>query len=237
MALIPKPVPSTQFEQPSVTMDDTANPPAQSMTQPVPQSHVPAVQASTNVAVSRPSLNPFADMEKVYEVEYNTLTQLMATNGNFLEKENGTVLGDAITLQLMSYQNNFVLSPGVDGEDAKKLVRYSNDGITTKDGEDCVGYLNDLKQAGYNKAYMSKRVVLVGALLDAGKAPQMADSLVQIDLAPTSKTLFDRHVIQSAFNISKGKTTKDKASTLRLTAKVAKNASNQIYTLVNFAQA
>lgn len=247
MALIPKSLP--KFEDLTITMDDSANPeagvvqPAQTPVAAVAAAVAPAAVAAVAavatgaVAIKHQSLNPFSDMEKAYEVDYNTLTQVMATNGGFFEKETSVALGDSLVLQLMSYQSNFIISPGIDGDEAKKLVRYSSDGINTKDGESCSEYIKELKEAGYDKAYMSKRIVLVGALLDAGKAPDMTDSLIQIDLAPTSKTLFDRYVIQSAFNVSKGKTTRENASKLRITAKVAKNANNKIYTLVNFTQA
>ena len=236
MALIPKAVPATApaFENPDAGTAAVATPAPAAAATPTPVTAV-ATRPAGAVVVASTAVNPFADMKNAYTVDYNTLTQLIATNGNFLTKEDSTVLGDTITLQLMSFQDNWVISPGDDSDAAKKLVRYSNDGINTKDGEDIASYIADLKAAGYNKAYLSKRVVLVGALLNAGKAPQLVETLVQLDLAPTSRTLWERHTIQSAFNVGRGKVTKEQASKIQLTAKVTKNSASQIYTQVAFA--
>jgi hypothetical protein len=240
MALVPKSVPSSSFENPDA---DTATAVVDAPTpQPIAQAAATtavAIQrpANTAVATQRTSANPFADMRDAYVVDYNTLAQLMATNGNFMDKESGAMLGDSIDLQLMSFQDNFAISPGVDTDEAKKLVRYSSDGVHTKNGENCMEYLKSLKDAGYVKASMSKRVILVGALVNPGKIAAMKDSLVQIDLAPSSKSLYDRYTIQSAYDVGRGKVTKEQASLLRLTAKVTKNASNQVFTQVTFESA
>lgn len=242
MALPPKTNP--QFENPeaggaAADAACVANQPqqvAQPAAQPV-QQHAVAVQAARPVAVVRTPVNPFSELKDAYKVDYNTLDALMASNGNFLMKEDAQELGNTITLQLMSYQQSFVVSPAVDTDAAKKLVKYSDDGVYTKDGLNINDYLQELKGAGYSNAYKSERVVLVGALIDPGKLPAMRDRLVQLDLAPTSKTLYDRYTIQAAFDIGRGKTTLEESRNLRLTAKVTKNANNKIYTLVQFAQA
>lgn len=205
--------------------------------QPAPQSTAVATVAPRAVAVARAPVSPFAELQNAYTVDYNTLDALMVSNGSFLMKEDAQDLGNAITMQLMSYQKSFVVSPGDDSEQAKKLVKYSDDGAYTKDGLNINDYLQELKSAGYSKAYKSERVVLVGALADPGKLPALQDRLVQLDLAPTSKTLYDRYTIQAAFDIGRGKTTLEKSRNLRMTAKVTKNANNKIYTLVQFTEA
>lgn len=238
MALIPKAVPAAAtapaFENPDAGTAAVATPAPAAAATPTPVTAI-ATQQVNAVATTSASINPFAEMKNAYTVDYNTLAQLMATNGNFMAKEDGAMLGDKIVLQLMSFQDNWVVSPGSDTDEAKKLVRYSNDGINTKDGEDIAQYIADLKAAGYNKAYLSKRVIIVGALVDAGKLPAMVDTLVQIDVAPNSKALFDRYTIQSAFDVGRGKVTKEQAGKIQLTAKVTKNGAGQIYTQVTFA--
>ena len=237
MALIPKAVPATApaFENPDAGTAAVATP-APAAT-PTPVTAVATTHPAGAVVVASTAINPFAEMKNAYTVDYNTLAQLLASNGNFMTKEDNILLGDTVVLQLMSFQDNWVVSPGADTDEARKLVRYSNDGINTKDGEDIAQYISDLKAAGYNKAYLSKRVILVGALLDAGKAPQLNETLMQIDLAPTSKSLYERHVIQSAFDVGRGKKTAEQVSKIRMTAKVTKNSASQIYTQVAFSYA
>ena len=58
---------------------------------------------------------------------------------------------------------------------------------------------------------------------------------MQIDLSPKSKGQFDRYLIQSAFDLSRGKITGEQAKVLTLTAEVAYNADKKDYTLVKFA--
>lgn len=181
--------------------------------------------------------SPFEEFRNAYTVNYDTLQALQATNGNFLDKTSGVSLGDTIILDILSFQPNFVLSPGVEGEEARAYVAYSDDGKVTKDGTPCVDYLADLKRAGYDEAKMSTRTVLVGALVDAGKQPDMVDNLVQIDLPPTCKTLFDRYQIQSAFDIRKGKTTLEKVTRVKMVCRVEKRATPKgslIWTVTDF---
>lgn len=234
MALLPKATPtatSPAFENP----DDAAAQPAQALAVPTATLPALAVPTANAVAVRRESVNPFESIKGAYHVDFNTLTNLQVTNGNFMDKEGSRPLGDSIVLALMSFQDNYVISPGVDGEQAKKLVKYSDDGIVTKDGLNAADYLHELKTiGGYSKARMDKRVVLVGALVNAGKLPEMTDTLVQIDLPPSSKALFDRYQIQTAYDVRMNKYTAEEAMMLTMTTKIVKNGASQIYTLVNF---
>lgn len=196
-----------------------------------------AARPTTAVAqTSRAIVSPLKALENACTVDFNTLDQIKATQGQFKYKESERSLGDTITVELLSYQKNFLVSPGDDDEESAKLVRYSDDGITCKTGENCNEYLAGLIAAGYDGAKKSERVVIVGALVDAGKAADCAGSLFQMDLAPSSKVQFDRYQIQLGFDTAKGKVTAEGASVVKLTAvAVAKNKKD--WTVVNFARA
>ena len=190
---------------------------------------------STAVAVHRQIISPFEPMKNAFTVNFDTLLALQANQGNFMTKLDGDSLGESITLELLSFQDNYILATGEDqsDEEAAKLVKYSDDGITTKDGRDCKEYIQELLDADYPKAKMSKRVVLVGALVDPGKMKDLEGTLVQIDLPPTSKAAFDRYQIQTAYDVSKGKYDAESAKLLRMTCSTQKK-DKLAWTVVDF---
>ncbi len=180
---------------------------------------------TSSLAVSMTKANPFTALENAITVDYNTLTRLMCTNGNYVNKENDAILGDTIGLELISKQKSFVLSPGGDSDDQESLayVKYSKDGETTDDGESMQECLAIAKQAGYTKAKIAERLILVGCLFDPGKQGGMKNDLVQIDLAPLSKDNFKRHEIAVAFGISRGNLPREGAERLKMTCDLKSN--------------
>lgn len=194
-----------------------------------------APRASTAVAarVSPAEIEAVKRLKNAYTVQYDSLASVQATQGSFNERETNTNLGAELILELLSYQDQFVCSPN-DDKAPKDLVRYSADGVTASDGTDLKAHLEFLKEVWPN-ARINQRYVVVGALNAAERSDKFDGSLVQIDLSPKSKSQFDRYLVQSAFDIAKGKITGEQAKVVRLTAEVATNANNQKYTLVRFA--
>jgi len=203
---------------------------------PTPQAPRTAVAAkATNaVATSLRNMNAIKDLKDAYKVQYNSLAQITATQGNFGDRESNTNFGDRVVFELMSYQNQFVISPN-DDKAPKDLVRYSDDGITCSDGTDVKEWLSELKGIGWNNARINQRYILVGALISADKTDKFNGSLMQIDLSPKSKDQFDRYILQSAYNIGKGLVTAEDAKILEMRTEIATNSNNQKYTLVKFS--
>lgn len=173
------------------------------------------------VAVHKAMVNPLEPLKGAFFVEFDTLRSLKISNGNVVDNQSAKPLGDVVGLELLSYQDQWVVSPGVDGDDAKENVRYSDDGKTTSKGEDCGEYLAALKEAGFDKAKISKRTVICGSLFDIGEkgkkaVPELQDCLVQISLAPTSKAGFDRYMMDQAFSIGKGKIAPEGADRIKI---------------------
>jgi hypothetical protein len=164
------------------------------------------------VAVAKPMVNPLAPLKDAFTVEWDTLRSLKLTNGNLVDNQTGKSLGGSFGLELLSYQDQWVISPGGDDKDkeaSKEHVRYSTDGITTTQGDDCNDYLAQLKKSGYPEAKMTKRMVICGSLFDLGEkgrkaVPELQDCLVQVSLPPTSKATFDRYMLDQAFKVGKG---------------------------------
>lgn len=203
-----------------------------------------AEKAKTSVTVSEPvattpavkvDLRAMEQFKDAMPVEYNTLSQIVANSGNFMDRESKTILGDTIVFKLLSYQDSYVLSPN-DDDAPDDTVKYSNDGIVCSDGTDVKSHLEFLKSNGFPKAALKQRVVLVVALESAIKSDKFNSSLVQIDLSPSSRTMWKRYMANVAYGVSIGKTQPEKASRVKAETVIARNGTNT-FTQVQFSQA
>lgn len=197
-----------------------------------------AARPAGAVAVPMHKLNPFKEIENVFPVKFNTLTAIMANQGNFIHKDSNKTMGDTIVLELVSSQKHWVLSPGGDTNDDESLpfVKYSDDGITSQDGLDMNECLARTKAAGYDKAKIAERTILVGCLIDPGKVKDLADQMVQIDLPPSSAAHYDRHQLSTAFAISKGKASAEGQTIVKMECTV-KTKGKLTWTEVLFSKA
>lgn len=164
-------------------------------------------------------------------VEHNTLEriQVLAGGGFVLQDSNALSLGDTIDFELQSYQDAYVISPGGKGQEGKDLVRYSADGVTTTDGQNCQEYVQEL-QKDFPEAAIKKRCVLVLELQGApnakrGVVDDHVGKLFQMDLAPSSKTKFDSFRIQAGHAVSRGRRTAEEAVNVRSTVEGASSVS------------
>lgn len=199
-----------------------------------------AAPAGTQVAKARPMINPLEPLKNAFPVEWDTLRNLVITNGNVMDKTTSKALGDTIGLELLSFQDQWVVSPGVDGDEAKEFVRYSDDGITTTQGEDMKEYLAHLKQSGYTEAKISERMVICGSVFDIGvkgakDLKELQDALVQISLPPTSKATFKRYQMDQAFKIGKGFIEAKGAERVRIECDVV-TKGQMSWTVANFSR-
>lgn len=181
------------------------------------------------------SLDAFSDIKGALPVEYNTLTSIKATNGNFVERETSTVLGDQVVFDLLSFQDAYVVSAGSDKAD-KDTLSFSNDGITCTDGRSVADAVAGLREQGWDKAGVKHRLTVVGAVQSASKTDKLNGSLVQFDLSPESRVLFQRYQATAAYGIRVGKLTKDKALQIKASTRLVTKGSNT-YTVVDFVTA
>ena len=178
------------------------------------------------------------------QVDWNTLLRLQANNGNFLNMEkNKLAMGDMLVMQLLSYQDSYQISPGTDDAAGKDVVRYSNDGITTTKGENCLQYIEEAKAAGWTETKMTQRVTLVGVIESlpadrSGEGAKLVGEMFQIDLSATSRQMFDRFRIKTALLVGRGQLDPNSPNLPRLkcTASV-KSQADRSWTLVEFVQA
>lgn len=202
-----------------------------------------AVPAGTQVAKARPMINPLEPLKDAFPVEWDTLRNLFITNGNVVDKQTNKPLGDTIGLELLSFQDQWVVSPGGEDKDKernKEYVRYSNDGKTTTQGEDVAEYLARLKAADFPEAKVGERSVICGALIDIGTKgakdlKELQDTLVQINLPPTSKAAFKRYQMDQAYKIGKGIIEPDGAQRVKIECTLQTKGDNT-WTVANFSR-
>jgi hypothetical protein len=195
-------------------------------------------QTGGQVAKAKPMVNPLETLKNAFPLEFDTLRQLVITNGNITDKATGRVLGTNMGAEILTFQDQWVVSPGVDGDEGKEAVRYSDDGITTTKGEDVQAYLNQLKTSGYPKANVSERVVLGLAIVELSakgkkEMPDLEGTLAQVSLPPTSKATFKRYQMDQAFKIGKGFIDAEGAQTVRIDCDVTKRG-DMSWTVADF---
>lgn len=171
-----------------------------------------------------------------FKVDWNTLHRIQAVQGSFVDVENNKKeIGKSLVLELLSFQDNYQISPGTDVESDAQYVRYSDDGITTTQGENCAEYLQAMKDAGYEAVKMAKRCTLAG-IVHVADDPEIVNQMVQIDLPPTSKNMFDRFQMQASLDVARGIRTEDQLNPMKMTARVQSKGKNS-WTVVEFAYA
>ncbi len=215
-------------------------PPAAPPVEPVEQvATTTAVAAAPNRAVSTAVAGKARDVlsenfKDALRVDWNTLHRLQANQGQFLDLENNkAAIGDKLVLEIMSFQDNWQISPGTSDPTAAEYVRYSDDGKTTNQGEDCAEYLAALKEAGYTEAKMTQRVTIAGVIEQCTKTPAFEGKMIQIDLSQTSRGLFDRYRFQVALDIQKGRRNEDGINRVLMETNVQTRGNNS-WTTVSF---
>lgn len=246
---IPKKTATTPAATPAPTKAPVAAPAATQAPVPGPaaapaEAAAPAAapaEASTSTALAAPTRTAVAvagrprdvlteTYKDAFKVDWNTLNRIQATNGNFVDVEaNKSVIGTEILFELMSFQQNWQISPGTDDDDDIKHVRYSDDGKFTTEGEDINEYLQALKAADYGDAKCTERLILAGTIVGGTHDGK----LVQLNLPPTSKSAFDRFKMQASIDISKGKRSPADLATLKLKA-VPQSKGKNTWTVVHF---
>lgn len=195
-----------------------------------------APAAPTQIVVKASTEHPLAELKNALTVEFNTLSALILSNGNLLLREGKKSVGDSIQMELLSYQDAYVVAPN-DDKAPVSVVRFSNDGITCSDGVTSVKeHLHWLQTNGYPKATLKSRVIIVGAVEKCPKNAELIGTLVQIDLSPASRAQWLRYEANALYKFQKGLATKEGLRHIVVQAEISTAGSNT-YTLASFSSA
>jgi hypothetical protein len=196
-----------------------------------------AAAKSTAVAVTGKVVTALAEYkDQIPRLDFGVLPRLVGSNGNLMDPDK-KLLGSKIKLQLVSFNDEFVVSPGDDSDEAKEAVRYSADGkVLDGTGESVDEYLKQLREVdGYEKAAVKQYCHLVGILLEAEKDPSnLVNQMVLVSLSPQSRNSFEGHKLQLAVKLRLAQVNGTQAPTgldiLTITAEVKTNRANQTFT-------
>lgn len=177
--------------------------------------------------------NVLSDKKDAFYVEFDSMPRIAAEQGSFVVKDSSEAdLGPEVKMELMSYQDSWVASPNDKKADVE-LVKYSDDGITSKDGVDLKAHIEDLKEQGYGNAKIAHRCIIVGELLSAGPAGEdLVGNLIQVDLPETGRRSFNAFTLQASWAVGKGRKTAAEAAVLTLKAVKEKSRNNEVYTKI-----
>ena len=212
-----------------------------------------SASSATAVALAKPTavtvaptanlrVDVFNKIHNAEKVDFNTLKRIQAKSSGFVMQDaNNDKLGDTLDFELMSYQESYVVAPGTDGPEAGKAVRYSDDGVTTKAGENVADYLAQVK-LDFPKAKLNRRMVVVLDLIKAPNGPKTAEAYCgdlpyQMDLSPVSVAKFEQYVREANFKVNKGRLAADKVSFIRAVVSETSglvDGAKKDYQIVNF---
>lgn len=193
-----------------------------------------AVAAKTGLAVSNKMPTILEDFrDAMPAVEFGVLPRIVGTNGLFMDGDKKQ-LGSKIKVQLVSWCDSYVISPGDDTDEAKAAVRYSKDGVIIDEtGESVVEYLTYLRESEkYTDAKSKHYAEIVGIVLETEKPSDHVNCMVSVSLSPESRKLFEGYRLQQTVKIRLGLISPDGQDVLTLGTEVKTNARNQTFTLI-----
>lgn len=195
-----------------------------------------AVKSNGAAAVMRN--NVFSDTKDAFTIDYDSVPRLKAEQGEIVTADDDVSLGQTVDLQVMSYQESWVASPGDNKADIE-LLKFADNSTTAEDGTNLDEHVESLKAMGYTEAHKQHRLIVVGELVKVGGEydGELMEQLVQINLPESGRRSFKSHSLQATFRVAKGKCTAEEAHCMRFTAVKAKSKNDKAYTktVVGFA--
>lgn len=171
-----------------------------------------AVVAAPKNAVAAPAKKATAALtsyQNVFEpgdVEFGMFDKITVSPAMFMLEDKP--IGGDIELELLSWNQRWVASPGSDSEMAKKAAKYSIDGVHL-DGEDTLllDYVRQLRDVdGFPNAKVKEYLNVYGRLAFAeGKAiPPEDRPVVELQCSPETRKKFNAFRITHGINIKLG---------------------------------
>lgn len=197
----------TQEETMNTTATETAAPASTSTA-----STAVAPAASTAVAAAKkfaPALTEFQNAIPIETIEgmgVGGLPRVTVDLGGFA-LDGDKPLGNQIKIQMLSWNNRYIVASGSTDAEAKEFFKVSYDGVTCTDGTAVDEYLKWLKEVkGYEKASKKTYIDLWGYLIAANGKDLAEDDCktVQVQVAPFSVSKFHAYQLDAGIRASRG---------------------------------
>lgn len=130
------------------------------------------------------------DTDTVQNIPHGTIPKIVADRGGF--EAGDTSYGESLVIELVSFNDRYVITPGVEGEKGKELLAFSFDNVTLANDPTVtvVDYLNTLKNDYDCPKAASRHYLDLWAMVvtsdETGDIPEDDRELVQIQLSPSS---------------------------------------------------
>lgn len=207
-----------------------------------------AKSKSTEVATQKPNahaiatpitqLNPYTSAKNAMTVKFNTFPQVQTKQGSFIAADGNKKLGDELVVQLVSFQDQWQVAPGdIENAESKKFLRYADNPTTAENGDNLAEVVALAKEAGFHKAKIQQRMILVVRVVESPKDASLVKKIVQFDLAPSSVAGFQRHQMNVTFAISEGELAEGTNPAFMRIRAVPKEQNKMSWTEIEFEQA
>lgn len=196
----------------------------------------PLAAAPKKFTAALTNLEGQLDVDQVRALGVGTLPKLVADRGGFELGDKS--LGEWADIHILSYNKRWLVTPGVEGEEAKALLRTSYDGETLEnDPRDIREYLQFLADEGYEKASSRQYIDIWGYIVNTDKGGEIAEDdyeFVQVQLSPSSVKEFTAFQIQQG--LQAGLRKREVSSTVRATIEKREYGGNR-YASIKFSSA
>jgi len=165
-------------------------------------------------------------------LKFGTLPRIKASQGALWEGSNS--LGSSISVELISFNDSFAISPCED-KAPKNLCKFSSDGVNLNNGTGTVdSWIAHLREMGYSNASSKRYLDMVCILEDAEKDNENIGSMVTLSLSPQSVNQFERYCLNATVAKSRGED--DNAyRKMKITART-KTFDTNMFTLMTFSK-
>jgi hypothetical protein len=176
-----------------------------------------AVAAAAKTAIGaamkfKPALESYENVIDASDL-FGVFPKIIVNLGGFKIDENRPEgmpdkLGTSITVNMASWNKRWLASPGSDDAEAKKFVKYSNDGKTiAEDGSSLADYVAQLKEVeGFKNASIKEYFAIWGFMTAYGttEIAPAEQCMVELQCSPQTVGQFKRHMIEHGMKVSQG---------------------------------
>jgi hypothetical protein len=169
--------------------------------------------------------------------EFGTFPRFSGNQRMLMTQDGKMTLGASAVVQLISYNDWYLISPGERTKESTEFVKYSNDGKTINGtGQSVDEYLNYLRTTeGLKDSSKKSYTSLWGLVLqlgDGGDCPQLLYKVVEISLAPMSRKSLTEYETNRQISNAQQKTRHEYSAILTITTSVQSKDGNNYTKLI-----
>jgi hypothetical protein len=192
-----------------------------------------------NLTYDGPAYRELQNNFDASSLDWNTFPRVKVNLEGF-QDEDGDLVGKQLVLEIMSFNNRFVVTTNVEGQE--ELAKFSLDGkVIDETGQPVAEYIAFLKGEGFADASSKKYLDLYGMLVAVGdndkgtairELPPEEQEIICVQVPPMSIGKFTRLQINEAVRMKRTGRTEEKFTLLLTQDKV--KGSKRTFAQINF---